>query len=268
MGNMWYYQQGSQRMGPIPAEALKALAAAGQIQPSDPIMRDDMTTWVPANQVRGLFADAASTVPAPAPLPTSEFSAPAAMEDMSIQPAPYPAARASFTSAQKTRRILLIVAAAIIFVCYFTPEFYTSVSRTRAATPRFGMDFNPTPGAEQSETYFIFGWESWWGMVSFFVSIAALGGAITDLATASLAIMRTILKWVHLATFGIITLVSLVGTILGVFGIGLKVYGVSLAAAKHAGYTVYGIPITAALLVGAAVMGVIVALHIVVKDKA
>ncbi len=62
MANLWYYQQGDQRLGPVSAEALRALAGAGQIRPTDMVIREDMTTWIAANQARGLFAPA--TVPA------------------------------------------------------------------------------------------------------------------------------------------------------------------------------------------------------------
>ncbi len=286
MASMWYYQQGGQRMGPIPAEALKALAAAGQIRPTDPIMRDDMTTWVPANQVRGLFGAAAPNAAAGYAAPASAaYATPAgvAMEEMPAAPAHYPAtARASFTSAQKTRRILLIVAAAIIFICFFTPEFYASVAPKTPSPSNAGMGFNrgagmrtPTPSSEPADSWFFFGWETWWGMVSFFVGIAALGGAITDLATSSVAIMRKIFKWVHLATFSVIALIGLVGTILGVFAVGLQVSAfpgsniwIPISSAKQEGLSVHCFPITAVLLVAAAVMGAIVALNIVAKDKA
>ena len=45
MAEQWYYAKGGQQLGPVNAEGLKQLAAAGQLQPSDLVWREGMAAW-------------------------------------------------------------------------------------------------------------------------------------------------------------------------------------------------------------------------------
>ena len=56
MGQGWYYKRDGVERGPVPAAELKRLAAAGKLGPADVVRREDMEKWLPAGQVKGLFA--------------------------------------------------------------------------------------------------------------------------------------------------------------------------------------------------------------------
>jgi hypothetical protein len=59
----WYYARGDRRLGPVPVNELKRLAAGGDLRPEDLVWRDGMADWAFARNVKGLFGD----VPAPPP---------------------------------------------------------------------------------------------------------------------------------------------------------------------------------------------------------
>ncbi len=67
----WHYAHGGQQHGPITAAELRALAARGQLLPTDLVWRQPMRDWAAASTVAGLFGLAPaprmpSSVPAPA----------------------------------------------------------------------------------------------------------------------------------------------------------------------------------------------------------
>jgi len=66
----WYYGTGESRHGPVSAQQLQALAAAGTIQPTDTVWKEGVAQGVPAHRVKHLFA--ASAVPAGADAANSE----------------------------------------------------------------------------------------------------------------------------------------------------------------------------------------------------
>lgn len=64
----WYYVKQGQRQGPLTTDALKALAATGQLQRSDLVWRDGMSEWAQGGSVAELFPQTAPTAsPSPAP---------------------------------------------------------------------------------------------------------------------------------------------------------------------------------------------------------
>ena len=68
MDDQWFYGQDGAQRGPIDLEAIRALAASGQLRPRDLVWRQGMTDWLPATQVMPeLFATAAADAPAPTP---------------------------------------------------------------------------------------------------------------------------------------------------------------------------------------------------------
>lgn len=56
MAGQWHYQQDGQHYGPVPAAELKRLVSAGKLAPTDLVRREGTERWVPAGQVKGLFA--------------------------------------------------------------------------------------------------------------------------------------------------------------------------------------------------------------------
>jgi len=70
MSSQFYYTRNGQRQGPVPGTRLKELVAAGTLARTDHICRAGETKWVPAGQVKGLFAEELETVvPAEEPPP-------------------------------------------------------------------------------------------------------------------------------------------------------------------------------------------------------
>src|SRR4051794_24897132 len=64
----WYYAKDGQQYGPVPAQQLKQMAGAGQLQPDDLVFQEGGTQWVAASTVKGLFAGAPAPAPAPSPI--------------------------------------------------------------------------------------------------------------------------------------------------------------------------------------------------------
>lgn len=61
MSQGWYYKLDGEERGPVPAAELKRLAATGKLGPDALVRREDMTKWMSAGQVKGLFATTAAT---------------------------------------------------------------------------------------------------------------------------------------------------------------------------------------------------------------
>ena len=85
MSNQWHYEHDGQQLGPISPEALKQLARAGQITPTDLIWQEGTDRKVPASRAKGLFPPA---TPTPKPLPVAE---PLNQSSASDEPPPLPA---------------------------------------------------------------------------------------------------------------------------------------------------------------------------------
>jgi len=51
----WFYQRNGQKLGPLDTAALKRMAIAGELDPSDLIWREGMAQWAKASQAKGLF---------------------------------------------------------------------------------------------------------------------------------------------------------------------------------------------------------------------
>ena len=72
----WYYACGGQQSGPVSFEQLQAIARSGGLDPMrDLVWTSTMKDWIPAGQVRELFAAAASTG-VPAADPANPYAAP------------------------------------------------------------------------------------------------------------------------------------------------------------------------------------------------
>jgi hypothetical protein len=49
--DIWYYAEDGNQVGPVTAETLRRLLAAGQWGPTDPVWQNGMTEWVAAESV-------------------------------------------------------------------------------------------------------------------------------------------------------------------------------------------------------------------------
>jgi hypothetical protein len=67
-GDWFLARQGQPMLGPIPAQQLKQMGDAGQVQAHDLVWRPGMTKWKPAGEVKGLLTGSGE-MPAAAPEP-------------------------------------------------------------------------------------------------------------------------------------------------------------------------------------------------------
>lgn len=75
----WWYAQQSQRLGPVSASALKALADSGELHAEDLVWHQGLANWVTAASIDGLIP---AIPPLPPPLPVAEPAPPAAPVDV------------------------------------------------------------------------------------------------------------------------------------------------------------------------------------------
>ena len=253
MASAWHYIKDGKQCGPVSSAELKELASSGELQPTDSVWKEGMADWVPASELSGLNG----VFPEPEPVPASPPPPPP-----SSSPPPPPTAQNTqaqlFSKKQKVRRILLIVASGIVVACFLLPLFYVSVGEGRG-----------------SESSLCFGWNLWFGIVCFIIGLFSLAGSIVDLVLQRILMVRNILKWVHLGTFSAITLCAFLGTILGIFGVGMKVYASGYGRGRWMPLSdvpeivsTACIPIMSLILIGAGVLGLIVTLSILRGDKA
>lgn len=87
MASQWFYVQGGERRGPVTAEQLKGLAAAGSLTPDDLVWTDYMSEWLPARRVPALVFPAAAPAPASEPAYAETFApaAPAQVQSLAYQ---------------------------------------------------------------------------------------------------------------------------------------------------------------------------------------
>jgi len=56
----WYFRQDGQELGPVASRQLKQLAASGKLQPTGLVRKNDTSSWIPASNIKGLFASRSS----------------------------------------------------------------------------------------------------------------------------------------------------------------------------------------------------------------
>jgi hypothetical protein len=69
MPTQWFFQVDGVEQGPVDAAEIRRLVAAGSIVPTTPVRKSDMTAWVKASAIKGLF-------PAPAIAAVTEQAVP------------------------------------------------------------------------------------------------------------------------------------------------------------------------------------------------
>lgn len=71
-GGDWFYVKDKKKVGPVAMDDIKQLVAAGQLMPSDVIIKTGMQKWLPIHGVMDLMpAKPPAPVPAPAPSPAA-----------------------------------------------------------------------------------------------------------------------------------------------------------------------------------------------------
>jgi hypothetical protein len=81
MANLWFYRQREQTFGPVEAGELRRLARSGILKPTDLVSREAQGRWVPALNVRGLFATTDPKPDQPPPLPATPPLSPRPFRD-------------------------------------------------------------------------------------------------------------------------------------------------------------------------------------------
>ena len=82
MSSEWHYAKDGARLGPVPSQRLKELAASGELAPTDLVWKEGLPEWRPASTLKGLFPDVQAKPGGPPPLP------PARPEAQSSSPPP------------------------------------------------------------------------------------------------------------------------------------------------------------------------------------
>jgi hypothetical protein len=75
MAVQWYYGRGADISGPVSAAELSALAAAGDVLPTDTVWQEGVENGVPASRVRNLFPKVAAAAAPPVTEPSTDVVA-------------------------------------------------------------------------------------------------------------------------------------------------------------------------------------------------
>ncbi len=103
----YFYADGGQSVGPLSAQQLQQLAASGRIQPQTMIWAEGAPSWLPASQVKGLFARQAVTAgPPPVPVAPAPVHVTAAPERPAYPP--HDPNRGEAPGSPPTARLLLV----------------------------------------------------------------------------------------------------------------------------------------------------------------
>ena len=73
---VWFYAKGDQQFGPYLASELRAIAASGQLTPTDLIWKQGLPQWLPVSSVKGLMPAAQTINPPPLPSAQKNITAP------------------------------------------------------------------------------------------------------------------------------------------------------------------------------------------------
>lgn len=76
MASEWYYSKDGARLGPVPSQRLKELAASGELGPNDLVWKEGLTEWKPASTLKGLFPASQPKPAGPPPLPSQSATVP------------------------------------------------------------------------------------------------------------------------------------------------------------------------------------------------
>lgn len=110
---MYFVGRSGQQTGPFSVEQLTAMAASGELQPTDLVWKEGMAGWEPASTLPGVFpgSPAAATAPAENPVPLAQAT---------VLP-PVGAAGPKPNGMALTGMILGIVSLVFVCCCYGVP---------------------------------------------------------------------------------------------------------------------------------------------------
>jgi len=149
MADEWFVQRDGQTYGPFSSAQLKQMTTTGRVLPVDLVTKGEGARWVPASQIKGLFATspaaASQLPPMPPPLPATAPSS----NTTSHLVSPFSDLGSSPRSALWAK-ILGGVGLTVVFIGLLCPWYkvssHTSVDTTGVNAP--GMNF-PNPGYGQ-----------------------------------------------------------------------------------------------------------------------
>jgi len=196
--------------------------------------------------------------------------------------APAPAAQATFAPARDLSaasltgflkragtmpRLLLLGCGGLMCLCFFTPEYFASLSIKDMQMPE-----------EMRKAYYhswlLFGWSTWWGILSFLFAFFTTIAVAADLVLGNVKMLRMGLRLLYPAVFALLSLTTGLGVLLGLMGIGLgtsRHYGDMGPTASD--YSLFRVPIMAVTLllvtlVALAISGVMLWKEFKAKDAA
>ena len=111
-------------------------------------------------------------------------------------------------------RLMLLACGGLMCLCFFTPQFYASLSVKDAQVPAEMRTM-------YDQSWWLFGWSTWWGILSFLLAFFTTIGVAGDLLLGHIKALRTALRRLYPAVWGLLTLTTGLGILLGLFGVGL-----------------------------------------------
>lgn len=164
--NGWYVNRDDKKYGPYSSTQLVEMAKKGQVLPLDWVARGESGQWMPASQVKGLFAAPTQETSVPPPLPVAGPPALSddafAFEDRPVsrdEKASNRASRRKRTTTQLNKVILSAIAVGVLLVIvaviYFTTRDgsnNTTVAGTQAGTAGKGQPKGATKSRPANRT--------------------------------------------------------------------------------------------------------------------
>jgi hypothetical protein len=167
----------------------------------------------------------------------------------------------ALTRAGTVPRLLLLACGLLICLCFFTPQFFVSMNVREPQLPAQMRN-------EYYHSWLLFGWSTWWGIVSFFFAFFTSLALIADVLLAGVKGLRLTLRLLYPVVFALLTLTTGLGILLGLFGVGLGVrrhytadWGPSLSD-----YNLFRIPIMSLPMLLLLVIGLMIAGWIFYKE--
>jgi len=164
--------------------------------------------------VSGSTPHSTSTQPdLPAPATTAAPATFAPAHDLSAK-----ALAGFFKRAGTLPRLMLLACGGLVCLCFFTPEFYASLSVK-------DTDIPPEMRNAFHQSWFLFGWSTWWGILSFLLAFLTTIAVAGDLLLAGVKGVRAGLRLLYPAVYGLLTLTTGLGFLLALFGVDLGASG-------------------------------------------
>ena len=248
---LWHVQKGGQQIGPLTPQALRQMADAGMIDPTDMVWREGLADWVAAHKVAGLFAAPPKSPPPPPPppppspmgargqAPQAFYAQPQPQPRQHVAPVSAPVVNQSYevppdaieagamvedvparpvampTRTERSRTIFLLVVASFCLVSLALPWAYMWISGPQGSA----LLFLPKSEAVQYSTMppsgiLLWGFESSWPFVLLPFALLGLATAITELAMPRFPLVRAITRWIHVGIYSALLIITFIGVLL------------------------------------------------------